>query len=109
MEISRENIQQRTVRSSDNGARKVSIGSQNLGNAKITNHDVSVLGQEHVLCFEIAMQNVSLVDVFDGQCDLRKDIENELLGAAGCGATGVDWVWFCMYVLLIGPKYPEFP
>ena len=55
---------------------------QDSGDAEITDFDLSALSHEYILCFEVAMQDLAVVDVLNSQCHLDKPVKDLVLAVA---------------------------
>ena len=52
------------------------------GDTEISNLDLPILGHEYVLCLEVSMKDLSVVDVLDCQGHLDEPVEDLVFSAA---------------------------
>ena len=60
---------------------------------------ITLLGKENVLALEVAMEDLSIVDVLDGQTQLHRPVKNLLLGKRN-PLLGIDSREKISYILL---------
>jgi hypothetical protein len=68
------------IRSADLGAAYLEGVLENFCDTEIAQFDCAVFHHKDVLAFQIAMENLAIVDVFDGKRDLDEIVENFFLG-----------------------------
>lgn len=68
------NFWRQVIRSSNCSFCTIVCVLKNSSNSKVSNLDFSILSHEYILSFQISVENFSVMNVLDGQCDLNKPI-----------------------------------
>ena len=78
------NLRREVVGSADSCLRAIIGVLKNTGDSEVTNLDLPTLRHENVLCLQVTMQNLSVMNVLDGQSHLDEPVENLILAVADC-------------------------
>lgn len=76
------NLWWKIVRCSNCGLGTVICMLKYPGNTEITDLNGSILIHENILCLQVSMQDLAVMDVFNGQCHLHKPVKNLIFTVA---------------------------